>query len=108
MRRFIHAHGHCRELRVELLPQQEVSEYLTRRFPQNTFPPDLATLIHRRTEGNALFMVHSVEELVGQAVVVQDNGTWRLTAALSPLNIPNSVRQLIERQIERLSEGEQQ
>ncbi|HKA52188.1 MAG TPA: AAA family ATPase, partial [Candidatus Binatia bacterium] len=104
----LHAHGHCRELRVELLPKQEVSEYLARRFPRNAFPPELATLIHRRTEGNALFMVHSVEELVGQAVVVQDNGTWRLTTALSPFTIPNSVRQLIERQLKRLSEEEQQ
>jgi predicted ATPase len=59
----LQAHGQCRELRVELLRPQAVREYLARRFPHHTLPPELATLIHRRTEGNALFMVNCVEDL---------------------------------------------
>ncbi len=103
----LHAHGHCQELRMELLPEPAVREYLARRFPQHSFPPELGTLIHRRTEGNALFMGNVVEELVGQTIVVQDNGHWRLTTDLAALTIPSTARQLIERQIERLSEDEQ-
>jgi predicted ATPase len=103
----LQAHGQCQEVRVELLSAHEVREYLARRFPQNSFPPELGTLIHRRTEGNALFMSNVVEELVGQTIVVQDNGQWRLTTDLAALAIPSTARQLIERQIERLSDDEQ-
>jgi predicted ATPase len=45
---------------------------------------------------------------VSQAIIRQDNGQWRLSTELSPLTIPHTVRQLIERQVERLREEEQQ
>jgi predicted ATPase len=51
--------------------------------------------------------VNVVEELVDQARVVQDAGGWRLKENLATLNVPSNVRQLIEQQVERLSEEEQ-
>jgi DNA-binding winged helix-turn-helix (wHTH) protein/tetratricopeptide (TPR) repeat protein len=103
----LQAHGHCEEVRLELLSAPAVQTYLARRFPQHSFPSELATVIHHRTDGNALFLVNVVEELVAQAIVVDDNGHWLLKEDLTALNIPNTVRQLIERQLEQLSEEEQ-
>jgi len=105
----LQAHGQCEELRLELLSEQDVREYLARRFPQHRFPPELATVIHRRTDGNALFMVNVIDEMVDHAIVASDegNGHWRLKEDLARLNVPTNVRYLIERQLERLSEEEQ-
>ena len=103
----LQAHGRCEEERLELLSAHDVTDYLARRFPQHQFPSELAAGIHQRTEGNALFVVNVVEELVDQAKVVQDAGVWKLKETLAILNVPGNVRQLIERQLERLSEEEQ-
>jgi predicted ATPase len=64
--------------------------------------------IHQRTEGNALFVVNIIAELLAQARIVQDSGNWRLHQDQTVLNIPDNVRQLIERQLERLSEEAQE
>src|SRR5262249_21930813 len=70
----------------------------------------LARVVHRRTEGNALFMVNLVEHLVRQGRVVQEAGHWQVRENLEGLagSVPESLRQLIERQIGRLSAEEQQ
>src|SRR5262249_17995091 len=64
----LQAHGQCEELRLELLTVGAVAEYVAGRFAvegQQVVPfQQLAGVVHRRTEGNALFMVNLVEHLV--------------------------------------------
>jgi predicted ATPase len=86
-----------------------VEEYLARRFAGSALPPQLARLIHQSTEGNPLFMVNVVDDLVAQKVVREVKGHWQLQAALEEVTvgIPENLRQLIERQLERLSQEEQ-
>ena len=59
-------HGHCAELPLAFLSEAAVAEYLTRRLPGYQEPAALARIIHQRTDGNPLFMVHVVEELLTQ------------------------------------------
>ncbi|MBI3246228.1 MAG: AAA family ATPase [Deltaproteobacteria bacterium] len=105
----LHLHHYCTELRLGFLTETEVAEYLTRRFPAQQFPTTLAQVIHRRTEGNPLFMVNVVDALVAQAVLVEEHGHWRVQgeSAEVAVGVPDNIRQMIERQIERLSPGEQ-
>jgi DNA-binding winged helix-turn-helix (wHTH) protein/predicted ATPase len=65
----------------------------------------LAQLIHQRTEGNPLFMVNLVDYLVTQEVLVQIDEQWRLQGGVTAVAswAPESLQQLIEQQIERLS-----
>src|SRR5207249_3485097 len=62
-------------------------------------------LIHRRTEGNPLFMVNLLDYLVTQGVLVRLDGQWSLQGEVTAVVswAPESLQQMIEKQIERLS-----
>jgi DNA-binding winged helix-turn-helix (wHTH) protein/predicted ATPase len=102
-------HGQCRELPLGLLSETQVAEYLAQRFNVGTtgrLPlQPLAKAIHRRTDGNPLFLVTAVDDLVGQQVLVQQEGHWAVQGKLAAIEtrVPDSLQQMIERQIERLS-----
>jgi DNA-binding winged helix-turn-helix (wHTH) protein/predicted ATPase len=93
-------HGQCTELAMRLLSEEAVEEYLGVRFSaevgaQHAAPLQrLAHMIHQRTEGNPLFMVNVVDELLMQGKV--DSTTVEIST-------PAMIRQLIEQHLERLS-----
>jgi len=106
-------HGRCQELSLGPLTEEAVAQYLTARFAiaaqRAVSLQGLARLIHQRTEGNPLFMVNVVDYLVAQGVIVECGGQWELRARLEEVGteVPASLRQMIEEQIERLSTEEQ-
>ncbi len=102
-------HRQCAELQLGFLTEAAVSEYLLMRFPQHRFPDGLAHLIYQRTDGNPLFIVNLVDYLAAQEVIIARDGQWELKAALTEIEIgmPESIKQMIERQIDRLSPDEQ-
>jgi DNA-binding winged helix-turn-helix (wHTH) protein/predicted ATPase len=108
VKRELQAHDLCRELPLEYLTEAAVEQYLAVRLPGHRLPKHLAGLIHRRTEGNPLFMVNLFEYLLAEGVIVERAHEWRLEGAFADIEsgIPENVRQLIERQIDRLSADE--
>ncbi len=104
----LQARGLCREMALEFLSQAEVEKYLALAFPQNQFPPELARLIHAKTEGNPLFMTDLVRYLRDRGVVTRESGHWTLAQALPEIenNLPESVRGMIERKIAQLDEDD--
>jgi predicted ATPase len=108
VKRELQAHDLCRELPLEYLTEASVEQYLAVKLPGHRLPRWLAPLIHRRTEGNPLFMVNLVEYLLAEGVIVERKYEWRLEGAFADIEsgIPENVRQLIERQIDRLSADE--
>jgi DNA-binding winged helix-turn-helix (wHTH) protein/tetratricopeptide (TPR) repeat protein len=105
----LHLHALCHELPLEFLTESSVREYLDRRFSPNTFDPALARLIHARTAGNPLFMVTAAEFLENRCVIAEREGRWQLVADFEQVEVemPQNLRELIERQIYRLSPEEQ-
>ena len=103
-KRELQVHRLCDELSLEYLSEQAVREYLNVRFPGHHFPLRLGRVIYRRTEGNPLFMVNVVEYLIDRKMIVQEKGAWDLRVELSDVEkgVPANLRQLIEKQIERL------
>ncbi|MBI3303934.1 MAG: AAA family ATPase [Deltaproteobacteria bacterium] len=101
----LQVHGRCEEMRLELLKEKEVGKYLAVRFPGSHLPAKLTGLIHRRTDGNPLFMVNVVDYLVRQGMMVEDRGKWELKGGLEvvEVGVPESLRQMIEKQIEGLN-----
>lgn len=69
----------------------------------------MAAWIRRQTEGNPLFVVTVLEHLMELGHISLQDGTWALAAPLEQLqiSIPDTLRQTIELQIERLSPREQ-
>jgi predicted ATPase len=109
VKRELLAKQQCEELPLEYLSEDVVAEYLSLRFPANRFPARLAGLIHERTGGNPLFMVNAVEYIVGEGLIVEQNGGWQLQMEPGEieLGVPENVLHLIEKQIERLDPQEQ-
>jgi predicted ATPase/DNA-binding winged helix-turn-helix (wHTH) protein len=101
----LRTHHLCAELPLDFLSEAAVADYLQLRFPGHQFPPALAQLIHARTDGNPLFMVSVVDELAPESLV-DKAGESTLAAAMKTIEVatPANVRQMIEKQIERLSE----
>jgi len=102
-------HKLCHELPLEYLTPEVVAEFLNLKFPAHQFPAGLPPMIHHRTEGNPLFMVNLIEYLVDEKVIVNRDGNWRLQADLGEveLGVPENMRYMIEKHIERLTPEEQ-
>jgi DNA-binding winged helix-turn-helix (wHTH) protein/predicted ATPase len=106
-------HGHAAELPLELLTAAELARYLALRCAGGADLPlamrTLARTIHQRTDGHPLFMVTLVEHLLACGVLLETAGRWEVgpEAAALVLEVPASVRQMIERQFASLSAEEQ-
>jgi predicted ATPase/DNA-binding winged helix-turn-helix (wHTH) protein len=102
----LQVHGQCEELALELLAETAVQEYFTVRFAHHaelSAPlQDLARLIHRRTQGNPLFVVSVADELVRQEMIVERQGQWEVAQKMEEIGVPAGIRQFIEQQVEQL------
>lgn len=108
--RELSTHGQCHTITLGLLDAEAVLAYVTSRFPSCASLQALATALHQRTEGNPLFMVNIIEYLLTQGLLHQEHGQWQLHTRVEDIYtiVPSNVRQLIEMQIDRLSQDEQQ
>ena len=97
-------HGHATELALALLNAEAVAAYLAARFPQQQFPATLAPWLHQRTDGHPLFLVTLVQALVERGVLREQDGRWTVQGDIEALalEVPESLRQLLEQQIARL------
>jgi len=95
-------HQLCHEIALQPLGEREIGSYLAAE-------PELATLLHRYSEGNPLFMAAALEHLAVRDLVARENGRWQLRVPLQEIDLepPESLRQMIETQINRLSGQEQ-
>ena len=99
-------HGHCEELGLTSLTQADVGEYLARQFPTSDLSAQLQAVVHQRTEGNPLFMVNVIQELVEQKVIAQQEDQWALVGTIETSVIPVGLRQFIEQQVTRIKPEE--
>jgi DNA-binding winged helix-turn-helix (wHTH) protein/tetratricopeptide (TPR) repeat protein len=97
----LHAKGLGEEIALELLSPADVTAYLEKRF--DTAPSaavrQLATRLHERTEGNALFLVNVINDLVSRGAIVWRDDGWRIEASSDGVTerIPSGLRELIGR-----------
>ena len=82
----------CHELSLERLTEAEVGQFLEERFPEAPVAQDLRALIHRRSDGNPMFMVAMAEQIRDDGKTIQ--------------GVPPTLQQMIEIQLEQLSEDE--
>ncbi len=112
LRQELGAHGRCHELALAPLGAEAVAQYLTARCGAGapSFLPNLAVLLHRRTGGNPLFLVHLVDDLIDRGVLVQSDTGWTLQRSPEEAcgELPESLRQLLAHHSARLSPAEQQ
>lgn len=104
----------CEELRLAPLIAEGIAEYLTERFTVTMddlpFLHELAVLLHRRTGGNPLFLVNTVDYLIQHGAMTAEAGQWTLhPEKIKDIDdsIPDTIRLFIARQAERLPDAEQ-
>lgn len=96
--------GQCVELGLPSLDVAAVEEYLGRRC--GTASDDgaaLARVLHARTEGNPLFLVSVVDDLLARGLLVRDEHGWSLSGHVEA---PRTVRHLLESELDRLDAAE--
>ena len=107
-------HRYCEELRLKLLTEENVADYLAKRLASDASQRfgTLAPVIHARTDGNPLFMVNMVDYLLVDAGLLVNlrevsEAEWAETLRAFRLDSLRSIRQMIERNLERLKPQEQ-
>jgi predicted ATPase len=95
MKEELELHRHAIELRLPLLNEADVAAFLAERFGGGK--ENIARVVYARTEGNPLFMVNVIEYLVEQGSL----------ADAEKIEAPRNIRQMIERNLQRLSPVEQ-
>jgi hypothetical protein len=93
-------HRQCKVLPLDFLSESATVEYLAARYPHMDCGP-LAAALHRRTNGNPLYVVSLVEELERSGRIGSD------PAAVGDL-VPETLQQMFERQASQLSEPYQE
>lgn len=103
------AHRHASSIALESLRTEAVDTYLAKRWPGHGFPPKFARMLHRSTGGNPLFLTTLVDDLESQGLVVEREGRWELSTSVedAAARRPDSIRRLIDTQIDRLNAVEQ-
>jgi DNA-binding winged helix-turn-helix (wHTH) protein/tetratricopeptide (TPR) repeat protein len=99
------ARGLIHQLPLPLLSEHAVADFLAVRFPGASLPPSLVHSVHRRTDGNPLFMVQIAEQWVTQGALGRGPDGW--TTRVAPENIeasaPDGLREMIEQQLDEMS-----
>jgi DNA-binding winged helix-turn-helix (wHTH) protein len=97
------------EVKIPPLSKPEVVQYLGADASATDVPAGLAALVHRHSEGNPLFIIAVLEHLSGQGCIKRTERAWELRRPLSSLElqIPESLRQVIESQVAQLSPEDQ-
>lgn len=103
------AHRQAMSIALEALGTSAIDKYLARRYPDHTFPSDLAPTLERSTGGNPLFLATLVDDLESERLLHEQEGRWTLSTSVQDIAArrPDSIRRLIDTQIDRLGAVEQ-
>jgi tetratricopeptide (TPR) repeat protein len=99
-------HKLCEEIALESLSREHIVDYLNVTFNPNDFPANLADHLHEKTEGHPLFTANLLQYLSERGDIAKTNEHWSLKRPLSEIELeaPESVRSMISRKIDNLSE----
>jgi adenylate cyclase len=102
----LRARGMYKEIELDFLTRPDVQQYVAMEFPRHQLPDALATLVHDKTEGSPLFMVDLLRYLRDRGAIVRSADTWTLARPIADVerDVPDTVRNTISRNLDRLDE----
>jgi DNA-binding winged helix-turn-helix (wHTH) protein/predicted ATPase len=108
--RDLQLHGQSTELALGYLSPAGVATYLRRRLAGESSPEILAPALYQRTDGHPLFLVTVVDELIRSRREREGITERDLAAEIEAIlvEVPETLRQLIERQLAQLRPAEQE
>ena len=101
-------HTHCSKQPLSLLDESAISRFLETHYPG--LPATTSSLLQQRCGGNPLFMHNIIDYLQERRLIIENNGQWQFQDQLTVIEseLPQAVRQLIERRFEQLDADDQQ
>ncbi len=104
----LQSRSRCRELALDFFSTGEIRELIQLEYGANRFPAEFAQAIHRRTEGNPLFVVDLLRYLRERRGIVLQDDVWILSGSLAETlsGLPETIRSMLQRKIEQLAERE--
>ncbi len=101
--------GRCVELPLDYLSEAGIVAYLQWRFGATTLPLGLARLLHQRTNGNPLFLIAVLDDMIHQEILTFTSQTCHIRGGLTALKrvVPENLRRLIAQQMDQLPLADQ-
>jgi hypothetical protein len=98
VRTMLRARRRCTEIALEYLTRSDVATYLAERLGGSHVADDVVAVVHRRSDGNPLFMTVLVDRLLTRGWLAEREGGWRLTAPRATIeaDVPDDLRPLLE------------
>ena len=107
----LQVHGHCEEVPLEFLSVAAVAAVSLAALSPARFPSELARVLHRNTDGNPLFLrEHHRRTCWPRGSSARSTGRWELVGRRwrpSRWGCRETLRQMVEAQVERLTADEQ-
>ncbi len=103
----------CSEIALAPLTRTAMSRLLTQELRQEMLPAGLTGFVHQRSEGNPLFAIAILEHLIARRFLVRAEtagaARWQPAGAFHEMEgeVPERLAQMIELEIEGLSQEEQ-
>src|SRR5262249_52027213 len=100
----------ARKVELSALSEADVAAYLALSAPAAPLPDGLSALIYRHCEGNPLFMVAALEHMQERGRISLREGRWQMNVAQTDIefHVPETLREMIELQVDRLPQLERQ
>jgi len=106
-RREIEALDTATSIEVGRLTPTDLEPLLLEAFRSHRLVDRLGTIITRKTDGNPFFIFEVIRGLrEGQFLTKREDGTWVATQAITEIEIPSSVKELVAARVSDLSEEE--
>lgn len=102
----------CLEIALDPLPKTAILNLIAREMGSTNLPERLGTFVHEHAEGNPLFALVLLRHLVAQQLLAdrgqEGDARWELAPDCEEqAGVPDQLAQMIELEVERLSEHEQ-
>ncbi|MFN8532988.1 MAG: AAA family ATPase [Dehalococcoidia bacterium] len=96
------------EIAVGPLANDDLVQLLRELSGSRSLVGRLSRRLYEETDGNPLFIVETLRELIDAGIVQRDGGRWRLAKEDVPLPVSRTVREVIGARLARLSENARQ
>jgi class 3 adenylate cyclase/tetratricopeptide (TPR) repeat protein len=90
------------EIRIHDLSPTDAQSMIESLLKTDAAPEELKKFIRDRVEGNPFYLEEVINSLLETAILVKEDGQWKLTKPLIEANIPSTVQGVITARLDRL------
>ncbi len=90
------------EIRLQDLSPSDAQDMVGSLLKTEAIPRQLRTFIRDKAEGNPFYLEEVINSLIETDVLIQDNGSWKLTRPFTEKDIPSTVQGVISARLDRL------